>query len=69
MRRSALVQRGDLSGVFIVQEGRAELRWLALGAAEGDLIRVRAGLHAGELVVSAPGNLRDGQPVEVASAR
>jgi len=69
VRRSALVQRGDLTGVFVVQEGRAELRWLALGAAEGDLIPVRAGLHEGELVVSAPGNLRDGQPVEVASAQ
>ncbi len=67
--RSALVQRGDLTGVFIVQGGRAELRWLSLGAAEGDLIPVRAGVHAGELVINPPGNLRDGQLVEIASAR
>jgi RND family efflux transporter MFP subunit len=67
--RSALVQRGDLTGVFVVQGGRVELRWLSLGAAEGDLIPVRAGVHAGELVVNPPGNLRDGQLVEVASAR
>jgi len=67
--RSALVQRGDLTGVFIVQGGRAELRWLSLGAAEGDVIQVRAGVHAGELVVNPPGELRDGQLVEVASAR
>ncbi|HEX4802558.1 MAG TPA: efflux RND transporter periplasmic adaptor subunit [Myxococcaceae bacterium] len=67
--RSSLVQRGDLTGVFIVQGDRAELRWLSLAAAESDLVSVRAGLHAGELVVDAPGNLRDGQLVEVDSAR
>jgi hypothetical protein len=67
--RSALVQRGDLTGVFIVEGDRVELRWLSLGAAEGELIPVRAGLRAGELVVDAPGNLRDGQLVEVASVR
>ena len=67
--RSALVQRGDLTGVFIVQGERAELRWLSLGAVEGEVVPVRAGLRVGELVINAPGDLRDGQRVEVASAR
>jgi RND family efflux transporter MFP subunit len=63
--RSALVSRGDLTGVFVVEGGRAALRWLALGEAAGDLVGVRAGLAAGEAVVDDPGVLRDGQAVEV----
>jgi len=64
--RSALVQRGELSGVFVAREGRAELRWLSLGEAQGNRIPVRAGLVQGESVIDAPGELRDGQPIEVA---
>lgn len=63
--RSALVERGDLRGVFVAAGGRAELRWLALGEPAGELVAVRAGLRAGDQVVDAPGALRDGQPVEV----
>jgi hypothetical protein len=63
--RSALVSRGDLTGVFVAENGRAALRWLALGEPAGDLVGVRAGLAAGEAVVDAPGALRDGQAVEV----
>jgi RND family efflux transporter MFP subunit len=63
--RSALVERGDLTGVFVAVEGRAELRWIALGDGAGELVAVRTGLRPGETVVDAPGPLRDGQPVEV----
>lgn len=63
--RSALVERGDLTGVFVAVEGRAELRWIALGDGAGELVAVRTGLRAGETVVDAPGPLRDGQSVEV----
>jgi RND family efflux transporter MFP subunit len=63
--RSALVERGDLTGVFVAREGRAELRWLALGEPAGGAVPVRAGLRAGEEVIDTPGLLRDGQPVEV----
>ncbi|HET7824406.1 MAG TPA: efflux RND transporter periplasmic adaptor subunit [Anaeromyxobacter sp.] len=63
--RSALVERGDLTGVFVASGGRAELRWIALGEATGDAVAVRAGLDAAETVVDAPGALRDGQAVEV----
>ncbi|MBI4912343.1 MAG: efflux RND transporter periplasmic adaptor subunit [Acidobacteria bacterium] len=63
--RSALVQRGELSGVFVAREGKAELRWLSLGEAAGDRLPVKAGLKAGEAVIDAPGDLKDGQPVEV----
>jgi membrane fusion protein, multidrug efflux system len=63
--RGALVERGDLTGVFVVSAGRAELRWIALGEGAGELVAVRAGLRPGEAVIDAPGALRDGQPVAV----
>jgi membrane fusion protein, multidrug efflux system len=63
--RSALVERGDLTGVFVAAGGRAELRWIAVGEPVGDGVGVRAGLKQGEQIVDAPGALRDGQPVEV----
>ncbi|MCM2333948.1 MAG: efflux RND transporter periplasmic adaptor subunit, partial [Anaeromyxobacteraceae bacterium] len=63
--RSALVERGDLTGVFVAAGGRAELRWLSLGEPAGDVVAVRAGLRPGDQVVDAPGALKDGQPVEV----
>jgi RND family efflux transporter MFP subunit len=63
--RSALVTRGDLTGVFVVASGKAELRWIAPGESAGDGLTVRAGLASGEPVVDAPGALRDGDRVEV----
>jgi RND family efflux transporter MFP subunit len=63
--RSALFSRGDLTGVFVASDGRAELRWLSIGEAAGDLVAVRAGLRPDEAVIDAPGALRDGQAVEV----
>lgn len=64
--RSALVQRGELNGVFVIKDGKAQLRWLSLGEAQGDRFPVKAGLAKGESVVDQPGGLKDGQPVEVA---
>jgi len=64
--RTALVERGDLNGVFVAEGGKAELRWVALGEGLGDRVRIRAGLRAGEVVVDSPGALRDGAAVEVA---
>lgn len=63
--RSAVVQRGDLSGVFVLADGRAALRWLRLGEPEGDQLPVLAGLDPSERVIDAPASLRDGQRVEV----
>jgi RND family efflux transporter MFP subunit len=67
--RSALVERGDLTGAFVVEDGRARLRWLAVGEPAGDRVAIRAGLRAGEPVIDAPGTLADGAPVEVADGR
>ncbi len=63
--RSALVERGDLTGVFVASGGRALLRWISVGEQAGELVGVRAGLGPGEVVIDAPGTLRDGQSVEV----
>jgi membrane fusion protein (multidrug efflux system) len=63
--RSAIVERGDLTGVFVARDGRAELRWISRGEAAGELVAVRAGLRPGETVIDVPGALRDGQRVEV----
>lgn len=63
--RSAVVERGDLTGVFLAEDGRATLRWIALGEPVGDRYPVRAGLRPGEAVIDAPGALRDGDAVEV----
>jgi RND family efflux transporter MFP subunit len=63
--RSALVERGDLTGVFVASAGKAELRWVAVGEALGGGYSIRAGLRPDETVIDAPGALRDGEPVEV----
>lgn len=60
----ALVERGALTGVYVVQEGRAVLRWLRL-TSDGT---VAAGLAPGEVVILAPpASLGNGTLVEVAS--
>ncbi|GLH68042.1 efflux RND transporter periplasmic adaptor subunit [Geothrix edaphica] len=63
--RSALVQRGELTGVFVAKDGHAELRWLSLGEGEGSFLPVRSGLRAGEQVIDHPGALQDGQPIDL----
>ena len=62
---SALVRRGQLDAVFIVQDGIARLRLVRPGGVIGEQVALRAGLIAGEIVVLEPGQLRDGQPVTV----
>jgi RND family efflux transporter MFP subunit len=63
--KSALVRRGELAGVFVARDGRAELRWLSLGEAQGERFPVRAGLTSLDPVIDQPEGLVDGQPVEV----
>ncbi|HJV21743.1 MAG TPA: efflux RND transporter periplasmic adaptor subunit [Holophagaceae bacterium] len=62
---SALVTRGELSGVFVAEGGKAHLRWLSLGERSGANVEVRAGLNPGDAVIDAPKDLKDGQPVSV----
>jgi hypothetical protein len=60
---TALFQRGGLTGLFVVADGKARLRWVAVGRADGGLTEIRAGLEAGERVASDPVGLTDGAPV------
>lgn len=50
----ALVQRGELSGVYVVDGDRIALRQLRLGARTGDRVEVLAGLRRGETVAADP---------------
>jgi len=63
---SAVFARGGLFGVFVVDNGVARLRWIAVGATSGDRTEARAGLVAGEKVALDPQGLEDGDPVEEA---
>ncbi|HVP37607.1 MAG TPA: efflux RND transporter periplasmic adaptor subunit [Candidatus Saccharimonadales bacterium] len=62
---ASLVRRGELAGVYVVRDGRAELRWLRLGRQEGAEVEVLAGLWPGEAVVADPQGLSDGRAVKV----
>jgi RND family efflux transporter MFP subunit len=61
--RAALVERGALTGVFVVADGHARLRWISPGLPARDAVEVRAGLAAGEPVIVDPGGLADGAAV------
>lgn len=53
--RAAVVERGELTGVYVVNaQGRAQLRQVRLGRAEGQDIEVLTGLDAGEHVALDP---------------
>ena len=51
---SALVQRGELSGAYVISGDRIALRQLRLGARSGDGVEVLAGLRRGETVAADP---------------
>jgi RND family efflux transporter MFP subunit len=62
----AILRRGGLTGVYVIRDGHAWLRWIAPGDAFGDSIEVRAGLDAKERVALEPSRLSDGAPVSEA---
>ena len=62
---TALVQRGQMEIVFVVADGRAQLRLVKTGKRFGDEIEIVSGLDGGESVVKdGVAQLADGQPVE-----
>jgi multidrug efflux system membrane fusion protein len=62
----AIVQRGQLAGVYVVDESSvAHLRLIKTGKAYGDQVEVLAGLNEGErIVVEAVAAVRDGSRVQ-----
>jgi RND family efflux transporter MFP subunit len=63
---SALVRRGQLEILFVLVEGRAQLRLVRVGKESPQGIEVLSGLAPGEtVVVEGAGGLRDGQPLTI----
>jgi RND family efflux transporter MFP subunit len=63
---SALVQRGQMELVFIVSDGKAQLRLVKTGKRIGDEVELVSGVAAGErIVVENVVGLMDGQPVSI----
>jgi RND family efflux transporter MFP subunit len=66
--QDAVVRRGQLEIVFVVEDGHARLRLVKTGKRFGDRVEVVSGLDSGEtIVVEGAAKLKDGQPVEVRS--
>lgn len=63
---SAIVQRGQLELVFVVQRNQAQMRLVKTGVKVGNQTEVVSGLNAGESVVTeGAANLADGQPLTI----
>ena len=63
---SALIERGQLQSVFVVENGAAHTRLVTTGRRAGDSVELLSGLNPGETVVRpVPPGLRDGARVEV----
>lgn len=55
--RSAVVERGQLQGVYVVGEDQvATLRYITLGQTAGEQVEALSGVQGGERVVAAPGD-------------
>jgi HlyD family secretion protein len=66
---SALFRQGSEWAVYVVVDGRAQVRTLTLGQRTGQEAEVREGLQDGELVVLHPTDaLAEGVRVEVTSS-
>lgn len=52
--RQALAQRGEVSGVYVVRDGRVSLRQVRPGRTEGEIVEILAGLEPGEQVALDP---------------
>jgi len=58
-----LVRRGSLTGVYVIHDHRAILRWLRVGRESADWVEVLAGLDSGDDIATEPEKLSDGQRV------
>jgi RND family efflux transporter MFP subunit len=61
--KNAVRERGQLTFVFVVAEGRAQMRLIRTGKEMADGIEVLSGVQAGEIVVVS-GTVADGQQVQ-----
>lgn len=64
--RTAVLVDGAAPRVFLVQEGRAVEREVALGTSQGDQVEIRSGVTPGDtVVIVGQDNLRPGLPVRL----
>jgi RND family efflux transporter MFP subunit len=61
--RAAVHTKGEVAAVFIVRGGVAREQIVALGEPSGDVIQVTSGLGAGDVIVTEPAKVRDGDRV------
>jgi RND family efflux transporter MFP subunit len=63
---AALMERGQLQSVFVVENGLAHTRLVTTGRRTGLAVEVLSGLNAGETIIRpVPAGLQDGARVEV----
>lgn len=65
--QSALVERGQLTGVFTISDtNRTLLRWVRTGKPSGEMVEILSGLAAGEqFIVTAGQTLQQGQLINI----
>ena len=59
---TAVVERGQLRSVFVVEDGRVRRRLVTLGEERSGRIEVLSGLETGDVIVLNPENAVDGAP-------
>lgn len=52
--QSAIARRGELTGVYVLKDGRLFLRQVRLGERDGDTVEVLSGVNPGDAVVRDP---------------
>ena len=64
--QTAVQRHGQLSWVFVVEDGRAKRRLILPGQRDGEFVEVLSGLQAGEqIVVHPPTSIQDGSLVKI----
>lgn len=65
--RAALVERGGIPGVFVLQDGEARFRMVKRAKEMGGRIEIQSGLDGNETIVLGDlGPVRDGSPIAAA---
>jgi RND family efflux transporter MFP subunit len=63
---AALFTRGQLEGVYLIDNGIAKLRWVKTGRKIGNMVEILSGLNESDQVVFEPGvKVRDGKSVNI----
>lgn len=64
--RAAIIERGQLTGVFVVEPDRiARLRWVKVGRSFDEVVEVLSGLNIGERVMTDAAKGIDGASVDI----